>query len=48
MTRGIRHIWARADQHVVVHRRRGRKGDSDDTWLLWLLIGVILLWVWLG
>ncbi len=49
MTQRVRHIWARAGQHIKVHRRRPRPSggeNEDDDKALWIIIGIIVfIWV---
>ena len=41
MSRRVRHIQARPDEWIKVHRPRGRKSDSE-VWM-WLGIAIVLL-----
>lgn len=44
MSKKVRHIWAKANQHVKVHRSRRSAGNSDDgDNMHYVIIGVIVV-----
>ncbi len=55
MTQRVRHIWARAGQHIKVHRKRPRRqrnaehendDDKDEVKIILAILGVIVF-VWI-
>lgn len=52
MGKHVRHIWAKANQHVKVHRDRSNPNggndskDSDNTLFIVIAV-VVLLWIFL-
>ena len=50
MTKHVRHIWAKANQHIKVHRYKpqssGDKGADTDNNTLYIIIAIIVfIWI---
>ena len=47
MSKHVRHIWAKANQHIKVHRRRphASNGNEHDNTLYVIIAIVVFIWI---
>mgnify|MGYP003623251822 CR=1 FL=1 len=46
MTKHVRHIWAKANQHIKVHRPRFRSGNGKNDDVIYLIIAIVIF-IWM-